>query len=78
MWKELRDIEFEDKVKNISTPLLMIAGEKDMMVPFRIMKKGYDNYGGEKEYFILENSNHMMFIDEADLFISRVVSFLNK
>jgi len=48
------------------------------MVPFRILKKGYDNYGGEKKFFILEESNHMMFIDEPDLFVSKVIEFIQK
>jgi hypothetical protein len=37
------------------------------------LEKGYKNYGGEKEYFILENSNHMMFVDEPELFVSKVI-----
>jgi len=78
MWKELGTIDIEDKVQNIRTPMLLIAGAKDIMVPFRILEKGYDNYGGEKEYFILEKSNHMMFIDEPELFISKVIEFFQK
>ena len=42
------------------------------------MEKGYENLGGEKEYFILEKSNHMMFIDEPDLFVSKVIEFIKK
>jgi hypothetical protein len=34
------------------------------MVPFRFLEKGYENLGGEKECFILEESNHMMFMEE--------------
>jgi pimeloyl-ACP methyl ester carboxylesterase len=78
MWSELNTVDIEEEVKNISIPVLMIAGAKDIMVPFRIMEKGYENLSGEKEYFILENSNHMMFIDEPDLFVSKVVDFFQK
>ena len=73
MWKELGTVDFEDKVHNIGTPMLLMIGAKDIMVPFRILEKGYKNYGGEKAYFILENSNHMMFIDEPELFVSKVI-----
>ena len=78
MWSELITIDISDQVKNIGIPLLLLAGAKDIMVPFRIMKEGYDNYGGEKEYFILEKSNHMMFIDEPGLFVSKVTEFFQK
>lgn len=78
MWSELNTIEIEDDVKKIRTPILMIAGAKDVMVPFSLMEKGYQNLGGEKEYFILENSNHAMFVDEPDLFVSKVIEFFQK
>ncbi len=78
MWSELNTIDIEDEVKKISIPILIIAGAKDIMVPFSLMEKGYQNLSGEKEYFILENSNHMMFIDEPDLFVSKVIEFVQK
>ena len=78
MWSELKTIEIEDDVKKISVPVLIIAGAKDIMVPFSLMQKGYENLGGKKEYFILENSNHMMFADEPDLFVSKVIEFFQK
>lgn len=78
MWNELNTIDIEDEVKKISIPILIIAGAKDIMVPVRLLKKGYENLGGEKEYFILEESNHMMFVDEPDLFVSKVIEFIQK
>ena len=75
MWKELSTIEIEDKVHCIGTPMLLITGAKDILVPFRILEKGYKNYGGEKEHFNLENSNHFMFIDEPGLFVSKVIKY---
>ena len=78
MWSELSTIDIEDEVRKINIPVLMIAGAKDIMVPFRLMKKGYQNLRGEKEYFILEKSNHLMFVDEPDLFVSKVIEFFQK
>lgn len=78
MWSELKTIDIEDEVNKISIPILIIAGAKDIMVPFKLMEIGYENLTGEKEYFILENSNHMMFIDEPDLFVSKVIEFFQK
>jgi pimeloyl-ACP methyl ester carboxylesterase len=78
MWKELNTINVEEKVKKIDTPMLLIAGAKDIIVPFNILQKGYKNYGGEKEYLILEKSNHIMFIDEPDIFVKKVIEFFQK
>jgi len=78
MWNELKTVDIEEDVKKIHIPVLMIAGANDIMVPYTLMEKGYENLGGEKEYFILENSNHMMFIDEPDLFVSKVIEFFQK
>ena len=78
MWSELSTVDLEDDVKKINIPVLIMAGAKDVMVPFSLMEKGYQNLSGEKEYFILENSNHMMFIDEPDLFVSKVIEFYKK
>jgi proline iminopeptidase len=78
MWKELGTINIEEQVKNISIPLLLIIGAKDIMVPFRILEKGYKNYGGPKEYLILEKSNHMMYVDEPELFVTKVIEFIQK
>ena len=78
MWKELATVDVEDEVKNITTPLLIITGAKDLFVPFQLLKKGYENYGGEKEYCILEKGSHNMFVDEPDLFVSKVIEFFQK
>jgi len=75
MWTELSTIDLVDDVKNIKTPMLLIAGAKDIMVPFSILEAGFTNYGGEKQYIILENSNHMMFADEPELFTRKVIEF---
>lgn len=78
MWDELSTIDLENKVNKIDTPMLLITGAKDIMVPSCILKKGYDNYGGEKEHTILEKSNHLMFVDEPETFVTKVVEFLQK
>ncbi len=78
MWSELQTIDIEDEVTKIRIPILMIAGAKDVTVPFTLMEKAFENLSGEKEYFILENSNHNMFIDESDLFVSKVIEFFQK
>lgn len=78
MWKELGTIDLENRVQKIGVPMLMITGAKDIMVPFHILEKGYQNYGGDKENLILKKSNHMMFVDEPDLFVSKVIEFFKE
>lgn len=78
MWNELGTIDLEDRVKKINIPMLLITGAKDYMVPFRILEKGYENYGGKKEHIILEKSNHYMFVDEPARFAAKVIEFLQK
>ncbi len=75
MWDELGTVDLEDSVQDIRTPLLLITGAKDFMVPFRILERGFEKYGGEKEHVIFEKSNHMMFVDEPELFVSKVIEF---
>ncbi len=43
MWSELSTLDLEDKVQNIGVPMLLMTGTKDIMVPFRILEKGYEN-----------------------------------
>ena len=56
MWSELGTIDLEDKVQNIGIPMLIITGAKDIMVPFRILEKGYENYGGKKNTSFLKKA----------------------
>ncbi|UCE18706.1 MAG: alpha/beta hydrolase [Gemmatimonadota bacterium] len=78
MYDELKTLDLENRVNTIDVPMLLIAGAKDILVPFSTLEKGYKNYGGQKEYFILQKSNHMMFIDEPDLFVSKVIEFFQR
>jgi pimeloyl-ACP methyl ester carboxylesterase len=78
MWNELNTIDLEDKVNKIAIPMLLITGAKDIMVPFHILRTGYENYGGEKEHFILEKSNHLMFVDEPERFVAKVIEFFQQ
>lgn len=78
MWTELATINLEDQVHAIRTPALFMTGAKDLFVPFRILEKGYQNYGGEKERCVLEKSNHNMFVDEPDLFVAKVTEYFLK
>jgi len=73
---EILNIDLTDSIRKLDIPLLCMAGKEDTDVPWYIVKEEFDNYGGEKTFKLFENSHHMIFIDEEDLFIESVVKFL--
>jgi len=75
MYDELNTVNLENKVNDLQVPMLLLAAEHDIMAPVGSLKEGLKQYGGKKEFFVFENSNHFMFVDEPDLFITKVVDF---
>ncbi|WP_340114198.1 alpha/beta hydrolase [Maribellus mangrovi] len=75
---EILNIDLTDSIKNIYTPLLCLTGKEDTSVPWYIVKKEFENYAGPKEFKLFENSHHMVFIDEEELFVETVTNFLKE
>jgi proline iminopeptidase len=70
-------IEVEDRLKDITQPVLICTGRLDRVctVPAaEAMAKGIPN----NELVIFEQSGHMTFVEEPDLYIKVVRQFLNK
>jgi len=66
--------ESEKKIKNLKSPLLVIHGKKDKIVPFYMGKKIFDMANNPKFNYFTEMDDHMMnydenLINEIDLFI---------
>ncbi len=78
MYPEIQKINVESDVSRISTPLLLIAGRHDSEVPYFGLKAGFDQWGGEKEFVIFDQSGHVPFVDETDRFVREVSRFLGK
>ena len=78
MYDEITARELENEVDDIDVPLLLLAGAHDIMSPVKSLKEGYENYGGKKQFFVFENSNHFIFMDEPDLFVSKVIEFFRE
>jgi pimeloyl-ACP methyl ester carboxylesterase len=74
---ELLAIDLSDDLGSINVPLLCITGRDDVDVPWYLVQKEFEAYGGAKQFKVFENSHHMPFIDEEDLFVETVVGFLN-
>jgi len=56
--------ESNKKIKNIKSPLLIMHGEVDKIVPFWMGKKMYDIANEPKYSYFTKYDNHMMEYDE--------------
>ena len=67
----------KNKIKNINSPVLVMHGKKDKIVPFYMGKKIYDLANQPKFKYFPDGDDHMMnfddkLINEIDLFISNL------
>ena len=66
-----------DKLNMNNSPLLVMHGEKDRIVPFSMGKEIYSEYKSQKYSYFIENDDHMMDFNEnlvrsLKLFISNL------
>ena len=52
------------KIKNINSPILIMHGEKDTIVPFKMGKKMYQLANEPKYFYSTKHDDHMMAYDE--------------
>ena len=76
MLEHLLQINLEDRIQELKIPLLCITGKEDVDVPWYLVEKDIQKYGGEKTFILFKNSHHMLFVDEENLFVSTIVKFL--
>jgi pimeloyl-ACP methyl ester carboxylesterase len=82
LWPELRHLDLREKLAGLKTPLLMIAGSRDVNVPEKSLFGPFDDYGREfpgidKKFLSMKNSRHLMFLDseEKSTFVESVLEF---
>lgn len=73
---EFLRLDLEPRLEQASTPLLLIAGGRDLIVPPVALRPGFDRYGGPKHWVVFEESGHEPFIEDTDRFVTTVSSFL--
>ena len=56
--------ESSNKIKNIKTPILIMHGKVDNIVPFKMGKKMYELANQPKFFYFSEYDNHMMNFDK--------------
>lgn len=71
----LKSVEYVDELPTIKVPTLIIAGDHDECDP-SLSKEMHDKIAGSR-LVILPKSGHMTFVDQPDLFIGAVDSFLH-
>jgi len=76
MNSELNKIDMEPALSKIRTPLLVIVGDSDAVVPAESLKTGYATFGGPKKFVILKNSHHLPFVDQPDEFVKEIEEFV--
>ena len=66
--------ESVNKIKNVHSPLLVMHGKKDTIVPFKMGKKIYNSANPPKFYYFSEYDDHMM--DYNNLLLNRIKTFI--
>jgi uncharacterized protein len=70
--------ENDKKIKNINIPVLVMHGEEDQIVPFKMGKKIYEIANQPKYSYFTKYDNHMMEYDEKLVFaLSSFMQSLN-
>lgn len=73
-----QNINYTDRLSEITIPALVLWGRHDMVVPIKFAQDSYDNLGSsEKELVFFENSGHSPMATEPDLFAEKVIEFIN-
>lgn len=71
----LKSVEYVDRLKTIHVPTLVMAGDHDECDP-SLSKEMHEQIAGS-ELVVLPNSGHMNFVDQPDLWVKTVSSFLD-
>ena len=68
--------ESEKKIKNIKTPILIMHGKKDDIVPFYMGKKLFEIANKPKKFLQIEEDDHMLSFNDSLLL--EIKNFINK
>ena len=64
------------KIKNIKTPILIMHGKKDDIVPFYMGKKLFEIANKPKKFLQIEEDDHMLSFNDS--LILEIKNFINK
>ena len=66
----------EKKIKNIKTPILIMHGKKDNIIPFYMGKKLFETANKPKKFLQIEEDDHMLSFN--DNLLLEIKNFINK
>ena len=66
----------EKKIKNIKTPILIMHGKRDNIVPFYMGKRLFEIANKPKKFLQVEEDDHMLTFN--DNLLSEIKNFINK
>jgi len=73
------DLNVVPGLENIRIPSLILGGRHDGNIPIKIAYETHEKSSSEnKHFYIFENSAHMSFYEEPDLFAEKVRTFIEK
>jgi alpha-beta hydrolase superfamily lysophospholipase len=64
--------------RDISTPIMVVHGEKDEIFPREYIEKIFDKIGGPKQFFIVKGAPHLVMTEKVDEMIPEVEAWLRK
>ncbi|WP_366150714.1 proline iminopeptidase [Companilactobacillus muriivasis] len=70
----LKDYDYTDKLKNITTPTLVTSGTDDLCTP--LVAKTMVDQLPNVEWNLFAHSRHMAFIDETEAYMKRLIKWL--
>lgn len=75
MLPALNRVETTSRLGAARIPLLVLVGLRDLIVPASSVKRGYAAWGGPKKWVELDDSHHLVFIDQPDQFAGTILEF---
>ena len=78
MFQELLKLDLDCAISSLKIPALFISGDSDSIIPAKTMRLDYDHYSGEKEFVVIEDSDHLPFVDQPDRLAKEIRKFLSK
>jgi len=75
--EEEKYFDYRESLKTLEIPTLIIVGEKDWICP-PDQSKMINSLIKNSEYFEVENANHSVHLEQKQLVLSKIISFLSK
>jgi pimeloyl-ACP methyl ester carboxylesterase len=76
MYAALDAITLTPRLAELHTPLLVVVGALDTIVPGEQLRVGFAAYGGPKTWVALDHAHHLAFVDEPERLVDAIATFV--